>query len=133
MTQYVLTLSIGPVQGFIASARRSRDLWSGSWLLSEMAKAAAKSLFEARAQMVFPFVDETTKDRLEPCDRMDDNFSVGNKIQVQVEAADDAAVRDLVEQAKAAAQSRFETIARQALQDLNAALRVEIWQMQLND
>ena len=133
MTQYVLTLSIGPVQGFIASARRSRDLWSASWLLSEMAKAAAKSLFEAGAQMVFPFVDETTKDRLEPCDRMDNNFSVGNKIQVQVEAADDAAVRDLVEQAKAAAQSRFETIARQARQDLNAALRDEIWQMQLND
>ena len=142
MTQYVLTLSIGPVQGFIASARRSRDLWSGSWLLSEMAKAAAKSLFEAGAQMVFPFVDEATKDRLEPCDRMDDNFSVGNKIQVQVDAADDADVRYLVEQAKAAAQSRFETIARQARQalqklqarqDLNAALRDEIWQMQLND
>ena len=139
MTQYVLTLSIGPVQGFIASARRSRDLWSGSWLLSEMAKAAAKSLFEAGAKMVFPFVDEATKDRLEPCDRMDDNFSVGNKIQVQVEVADDAAVRDLVEQAKAAAQSRFETIARQARQvlqarqDLNAALRDEIWQMQLKD
>ena len=139
MTQYVLTLSIGPVQEFIASARRSRDLWSGSWLLSEMAKAAAKSLFEAKAQMVFPFVDEATKDRLEPCDRMDDNFSVGNKIQVQVDAVDDAAVRDLVEQAKAAAQARFETIARQARQvlqerqDLNAALRNEIWQMQLND
>ena len=139
MTQYVLTLSIGPVQEFIASARRSRDLWSGSWLLSEMAKAAAKSLFEAGAQMVFPFVDEATKDRLEPCDRMDDNFSVGNKIQVQVDAADDADVRDLVEQAKAAAQSRFETIARQALrelqapQDLNVTLRNEIWQMQLND
>lgn len=133
MTQYVLTLSIGPVQGFIASARRSRDLWSGSWLLSEMAKAAAKSLFEAGAQMVFPFVDEATKDRLEPCDRMDDNFSVGNKIQAQVEAVDDAAVRGLVVQAKAAAQSRFETIARQARQDLNAALRDEIWQMQIKD
>ena len=58
---------------------------------------------------------------------------------MQVDAVDDAAVRDLVEQAKAAAQARFETIARQARQvlqerqDLNAALRVEIWQMQLND
>lgn len=133
MTQYVLTLSIGPVQGFIASARRSRDLWSGSWLLSEMAKAAAKSLFEAGAQMVFPFVDKATKDRLEPCDRMDDNFPVGNKIQVQVDAVNDAAVRDLVAQAKAAAQSRFETIAQQARQDLNAALRDEIWQMQIKD
>ena len=86
--------------------------------------------------MVFPFVDEATKDRLEPCDRMDDNFSVGNKIQVQVDAVDDVAVRDLVEQAKEAAQARFETIARQArqvLQDLNAALCDEIWQMQIKD
>lgn len=133
MTQYVLTLSIGPVQGFIASARRSRDLWSGSWLLSETAKAAAKSLFEAGAQMVFPFVDEKAKGELEPCDRMDNNFSVGNKIQVQVDAADDAAVRGLVEQAKAAAQTRFEAVARQARQDLNASLRDEIWQMQVKD
>lgn len=84
MTQYVLTLSIGPVQGFIASARRSRDLWSGSWLLSEMAKAAAKSLFEAGAQMVFPFVDEATKDRLEPCDRMDNNFQSATKFKYRL-------------------------------------------------
>ena len=108
------------------------------WFLAAVrnGEGSGKSLFEAGAQMVFSFVDEETKDRLEPCDRMDDNFSVGNKIQVQVDVADDVAVRGLVVQAKAAAQSRFETIARQALQaqqDLNAALRDEIWQMQLND
>ena len=37
--KYLLTLSIGPVQDFIATARRSRDLWFGSWLLSELSRA----------------------------------------------------------------------------------------------
>ncbi|MBC7337729.1 MAG: type III-B CRISPR-associated protein Cas10/Cmr2, partial [Clostridia bacterium] len=39
--RYLLAVHVGPVQGFIATARRSRDLWFGSWLLSELAKAAA--------------------------------------------------------------------------------------------
>ena len=43
----VLILSFGPVQDFIAAARRSRDLWSGSWLLSEVCKAAALALYRA--------------------------------------------------------------------------------------
>lgn len=41
MPTYLATLAIGPVQGFIAAARRSRDLWFGSYLLSEVSKAAA--------------------------------------------------------------------------------------------
>ena len=46
--------SIGPVQDFIASARRSRDLWYGSWLLSELSKSAAKAIVEAGGQLIFP-------------------------------------------------------------------------------
>lgn len=41
---YLMTFHIGPVQEFIAAARRSRDLWFGSWLLSELPKAAALEL-----------------------------------------------------------------------------------------
>lgn len=44
MSDYIVIISIGPVQSMIASARKSRDLWSGSWLLSELAKACAISL-----------------------------------------------------------------------------------------
>jgi CRISPR-associated protein Cmr2 len=39
--QFLLLVSIGPVQDFIASARRSRDLWFGSELLSELSKCVA--------------------------------------------------------------------------------------------
>ena len=40
--KYLISIAIGPVQDFIASARRSRDLWFGSWLLSELSKTAAR-------------------------------------------------------------------------------------------
>lgn len=49
---------IGPVQDFIRSARRSRDLWYGSWLLSELAKAAAIKIEELSPKsLIFPNTD----------------------------------------------------------------------------
>jgi CRISPR-associated protein Cmr2 len=42
--KHLLLVSIGPVQLIIASARRTRDLWFGSWLLSELSKAAAHAI-----------------------------------------------------------------------------------------
>lgn len=56
--KHVFVVSIGPVQDFIASARRSRDLWFGSWLLSELAKAAALKIIESNGNqenyLIFP-------------------------------------------------------------------------------
>ncbi|MEP7009307.1 MAG: type III-B CRISPR-associated protein Cas10/Cmr2 [Acidobacteriota bacterium] len=55
---HVLAISLGPVQEFLAAARRTRDLWFGSWLLSELARAAAKAI-EARhpGSVIFPAAD----------------------------------------------------------------------------
>jgi len=41
---HLLLITIGPVQEFIQSARRTRDLWFGSWLLSALARSVAQSL-----------------------------------------------------------------------------------------
>ena len=41
MNKWVLIFSLGPVQSFIAEARRTGDLWAGSKLLVELARAAA--------------------------------------------------------------------------------------------
>jgi len=51
---YVLALSIGPVQEFIAAARKTRDLWFGSYMLSEICRATAKALTANGAELVFP-------------------------------------------------------------------------------
>lgn len=46
MSGYLLAISIGPIQGFIAAARRTRDFWMGSTILSETAKAVSKWITE---------------------------------------------------------------------------------------
>ncbi len=43
----LLALSIGPVQGFIAAARKTEDLWAGSHLLSRLAWEAMKPVAES--------------------------------------------------------------------------------------
>ena len=54
--KHLMIFSIGPVQDFIATARRSRDLWYGSWMLSEVSKAAAKKIGELSppGELIFP-------------------------------------------------------------------------------
>jgi len=44
VTRHVLIFSLGPVQGFIAEARRAADLYAGSRMLSELAQAAARAI-----------------------------------------------------------------------------------------
>ncbi|MDM7323637.1 MAG: type III-B CRISPR-associated protein Cas10/Cmr2, partial [Thermus sp.] len=41
---HLLAISLGPVQEFIATARRTRDLYAGSRLLSEAAAEVARFL-----------------------------------------------------------------------------------------
>lgn len=43
-TEHLLIVSIGPVQDFIAAARKCQDLWFGSFLLSELATERAQGL-----------------------------------------------------------------------------------------
>jgi CRISPR-associated protein Cmr2 len=54
----LLHFTLGPVQGFIADARRTRDLWAGSFLLSWLSGQAMAALVKAGGKIVFPKVDE---------------------------------------------------------------------------
>ncbi len=52
---FLLVVSVGPVQSFIAAARRTRDLWGGSLLLSELSKAVALSIHNSSpGSLIFP-------------------------------------------------------------------------------
>ena len=53
MTSHLLKVQIGPVQDFIAQARSTRDLWSGSYLLSWLVAAGIKAL-PSDATLIFP-------------------------------------------------------------------------------
>lgn len=71
----LLMASIGPVQPFIAAARRTRDLWFGSWVLSELSKAAAYSLLQQGATLIFPS-PEIPEEELQP----ESDLILSNKI-----------------------------------------------------
>ena len=82
----LLLVSVGPVQDFIASARRCQDLWFGSWLLSDLARAVAVRLRDecgGADSLIFPASLEVDGRESKP--------AVANKILVLVPAGISAA------------------------------------------
>jgi len=53
-----LQFSLGPVQGFIGQARRTRDLWSGSYILSYLSARAMKGIIDCDGKIILPQVWE---------------------------------------------------------------------------
>jgi CRISPR-associated protein Cmr2 len=58
MNKQYFHLTLGPVQGFVAQARRSRDYWAGSFILSWLAGVAILSVKEQDGKISFPIPDE---------------------------------------------------------------------------
>lgn len=130
MTEYVVILAVGPVQSMIAAARKSRDLWSGSALLSELAKACALSLKENNAELIFPAISVDDHTSLEK----NSTFSVGNKIQVCLKVENQQQLKDIVQQAKQATRERFLEEANDVYSSLKSSeIRLNIWDAQVND
>jgi CRISPR-associated protein Cmr2 len=55
--QRLLHFTLGPVQGFVAQARRTRDLWAGSFLLSWLAGQAMAAVEAGGGKIVLPAVN----------------------------------------------------------------------------
>ena len=49
--------TIGPVQAFVAQARRTRDFWAGSFILSWLSAVAMRSAIAQGAEIAFPSAD----------------------------------------------------------------------------
>ena len=118
MSEHILHISIGPVQGFVAQARRTRDLWAGSFLLSWMSGQLMDAVLQRDGEIIFPAIG--TKDA--PTDKMlaailgkslsDDEppkiGSLPNRFKAQVPANFEP--KDAVEEAKQKWQKLAETI-----------------------
>ncbi len=53
-----LHFTLGPVQGFVAQARRTRDLYVGSFLLSYLAGWAMHEIKKSKGEIIFPDVED---------------------------------------------------------------------------
>jgi len=62
----ILNFSLGPVQGFIARARKTRDFWTGSFLLSYLAGQAMAVVLENDGKLILPAAAEGKDERFRP-------------------------------------------------------------------
>lgn len=120
MATYLILVSIGPVQEFIAQARRTRDLWYGSELLSELSRSVARSLADSGAELIFPHSAAAR--------------NVANKILARLEGADEARVLKVVRTARTALYDLWKKTAeriRKEAQDLLAKDSERLWDEQI--
>ena len=100
---YLLQISIGPVQDFISAARRTRDLWFGSMLLGEIAKAVAKSVQTDGGNLIFPAAaDEKELEKLE---------GIANIILAEFDNVDTQKLKSISDKANIAAKDKLKEYA----------------------
>jgi CRISPR-associated protein Cmr2 len=140
MTDYLYVLGIGPVQGFIASARRTRDLWMGSHLLSEISKAAAREIQKMNGKLIFPaFVDDNQIKHPERLAQSydPDAFNVANIVRAVLTVSDPQQLTTLNVQIQDAAKKEWkECYADKALdvfKNIPDAINRDIWVLQVED
>ncbi|MCC6343668.1 MAG: type III-B CRISPR-associated protein Cas10/Cmr2 [Bryobacterales bacterium] len=127
MTDYLLAIAVGPVQGFIEAARRTRDLWSGSHLLSEISKAVARYLKNAGADLIFPNPGPNELDR-------NSSFSAVNLIWAHfLQPLTAEQVHSYAIEAGNAARKEWLDRAARAHEELAAYIDERRWDTQLTD
>lgn len=140
MSETLILVTLGPVQDFIASARRTRDLWFGSHLLSELARAAALALARHGATLIMPALapGQTAEVALAPQDGLTERNpriipNVANKLLVTLPATADPELA--VKDARSAALNRLNAFSDQVKEryhELIAHGAQEAWQEQLD-
>jgi CRISPR-associated protein Cmr2 len=111
---HLLAVTIGPVQEFIAAARRTRDLWFGSYLLSEISRATAKSVERQGGKLIFP--------------ASTDAENVANVILAEMNTGDPKLA---AAEAREAAQVRWLEFAADARSAASGVIRADAWDDQV--
>lgn len=107
--QYLLLFTFGPVQGFIAQARKTADLYAGSQILTEIAKSILTTV-KTPHQILFPSIEFTE--------------SLTNRIVIKVSGTENE-VKELGGGLIQQANKCWENIAKKALGDNYSAPAVQ--------
>jgi CRISPR-associated protein Cmr2 len=124
--RHLMVVQLGPVQEFIAQARRTRDLWFGSHLLSELSRAAAKAA-ATHGALIFPALGADDPE-LDPCDTLSRDtgpaVSIANKVVVELTSP--LAPRVVAQAIRAAVDTRWRAIADKVRKTYEADLADDI-------
>ena len=140
MTRHLFIISIGSVQDFISAARRTRDLWFGSYLLSEISRAAAKAIADEGGKLIFPALEKESKDLMPsyslPNEERIRAFNVANNVLAELpDSIDDPS--KVNEKARRAARDLWLHYANETREDIEGidkkAINLAIWKEQVID
>ncbi|WP_225999425.1 type III-B CRISPR-associated protein Cas10/Cmr2 [Paenibacillus sp. BJ-4] len=122
--EILMMFSIGPVQEFIAQARRTRDLWFGSYLLSELSIAGARKFRELGGRLVFPAMVTVTNSK------QVEKMSAPNKI---LGIMDTDQPSKIAWQVRRAIQGKWKEYARAAEEKIGRIINIRTWDRQVSD
>ena len=105
---HLLIWTLGPVQDFIKTARKARDLWFGSWLLAELSRTAALACVEHESLDALIFPAPRSVEKLRRSD-----YDVPNRIMAQLRDPE-AAARCMTD----AARARLRALAEQVMDEV---------------
>ena len=88
-TPHYFHFTLGPVQGFVSQARRTRDFWAGSFLLSWLSGVAMKAVQAQTGEegcILFPAADKNFLNHLsgKPTGKVPTQGSVPNRFKAEV-------------------------------------------------
>ena len=118
MAEHLLAISIGPIQDFIAAARRTRDLWFGSELLSRVSKSAAAAVSRS-GTLIFPAPSA-----------LEGNRSVANVVLASIR--DGISPKAVATEARKQAEGVWMTNVDEAYREVREIVRVDLWNEQAN-
>jgi CRISPR-associated protein Cmr2 len=125
--------TLGPVQGFVAQARRTRDFWAGSFLLSYLAGVAMREVIEQKGNIVFPqpdksylrWIDGTLRQGTAP-----KHGAIPNRFMAEV--SDEFQASKVEKAVKTAWRELAERVWNEDLKDLGNTGTRTIWDRQIN-
>jgi len=112
----LLAVSIGPVQEFIAAARRTSDLWCGSEMLSDISRKVAEKVRGFGGNLIFPADPEK-----------------GAANIIFAELPGNLNVKEIADKAKETANDCWRTSADDVFKKYSGQIRRNIWDTQIKD
>lgn len=122
MSDHLLIWTLGPVQPFIEAARKSQDLWVGSFLLATLMEAALAAV-EPPAEIIYPFEKKIDVEQRIP--------DLPNVFVARCSRADAPLI---AQRARDAIDAQWNTIQHQVWRNLSAAMpEIQTVQAQWNE
>ncbi len=125
--KYLFQVNIGPIQGFIATARRTRDLNYSSWFLSEIARVVAWEIVGRYGLNSLIFPAPASLDELKP----ETTMNVANKIVAVLDIT--GTPQELGEKLYAAILKRLDELRVKAYENFTGEIDTAIARKQIED